>query len=331
MIFANCIPVKGICRSIIVDTQRNIFKFIPNDLFDLIPQFGSCKILEIYKKYGAENFDILEEYIEFLLIQEFAFLTNSPSSFPQIDTTWESPRQFTNAIIDINATSCYDINKVIEQLDDLGIEALQIRIFDEISFSFLKIISDATYLKTNRLRSVQFVLKFGPYTIEKKFIDLVNDNLLVSEVIIHSCSFSKVQHSELGFHIFYTEEEISDASKCGCIKPSYFTTNLNHLNEARNYNTCLNKKISIDVNGLIKNCPSMLTNYGKVDNDFENFNTISENEEFKKVWAIKKDDINICKVCEFRLICSDCRAYVEHTFDKPMKCNYNPYTSKWEN
>lgn len=44
------------------------------------------------------------------------------------------------------------------------------------------------------------------------------------------------------------------------------------------------------------------------------------------------DQIHICKDCEFRHICTDCRAYIEDPDDiysKPLKCGYNPYTGEW--
>jgi SPASM domain peptide maturase of grasp-with-spasm system len=54
---------------------------------------------------------------------------------------------------------------------------------------------------------------------------------------------------------------------------------------------------------------------------------------FKKYWDITKDQVAVCKDCEFRYICTDCRAYVENPEDmysKPLKCGYNPYTAEWE-
>ena len=59
---------------------------------------------------------------------------------------------------------------------------------------------------------------------------------------------------------------------------------------------------------------------------------------FKKYWTVTKDDIEICKDCEFRHVCTDCRAYTERTkfkdgidLSKPLKCGYNPYTGRWAN
>lgn len=54
---------------------------------------------------------------------------------------------------------------------------------------------------------------------------------------------------------------------------------------------------------------------------------------FKDLWSIKKDDIKICQDCEFRHICTDCRAFIDDPNDiysHPAKCTYNPYQAKWK-
>ena len=54
---------------------------------------------------------------------------------------------------------------------------------------------------------------------------------------------------------------------------------------------------------------------------------------FKEYWKISKNQIEICKQCEFRYVCSDCRAYVDQPgsiYSKPLKCGYDPYSNKWE-
>jgi hypothetical protein len=47
---------------------------------------------------------------------------------------------------------------------------------------------------------------------------------------------------------------------------------------------------------------------------------------------VRKDDIEVCKDCEFRYICTDCRIFKNDSNDiysKPKKCNYDPYTNTW--
>lgn len=54
---------------------------------------------------------------------------------------------------------------------------------------------------------------------------------------------------------------------------------------------------------------------------------------FKKHWNTTKDKIKVCRDCEFRYICTDCRAYTEDpkdSYSKPLKCGYDPYTGAWE-
>ena len=55
--------------------------------------------------------------------------------------------------------------------------------------------------------------------------------------------------------------------------------------------------------------------------------------DFSKYWKIKKDDVLVCKDCEFRYICTDCRAFINNPnnlISKPSKCKYDPYSAKWE-
>ncbi len=73
----------------------------------------------------------------------------------------------------------------------------------------------------------------------------------------------------------------------------------------------------------------MLENYGSINKI--SIEEIIKTENFKKFDKITKDQIKVCKDCEFRYICTDCRVFVEgNIHSKPLKCNYNPYKTKWE-
>ena len=75
-----------------------------------------------------------------------------------------------------------------------------------------------------------------------------------------------------------------------------------------------------------------------MNKDFGNIKNIKlqevlDTKGFKDLWNINKDQIAVCKDCEFRHICTDCRAYIEtpdNIYSKPLKCGYNPYTAEWE-
>jgi SPASM domain peptide maturase of grasp-with-spasm system len=130
--------------------------------------------------------------------------------------------------------------------------------------------------------------------------------------------------------IYFVEQNAFSEKDCGAIKPEFFTINLNTYTEALNHNSCLNRKISIDSRGYIKNCPSMEESFGHIS--VKNFKEVLFEKSFKKLWNITKDVIEDCKDCEFRYICTDCRAYLEspqNVYSKPLKCGYDPYTGIW--
>ncbi len=123
----------------------------------------------------------------------------------------------------------------------------------------------------------------------------------------------------------------SNVLQCGNILSDYFASNIKHYTEAQKNNTCLNRKIAIDIEGNIKNCPSMKESFGNIRDT--TLQEALEKPGFKKYWNITKDQIQTCKDCEFRYICTDCRAYLEapeDIYSKPLKCGYNPYTCEWE-
>jgi len=118
---------------------------------------------------------------------------------------------------------------------------------------------------------------------------------------------------------------------CGVIAINSFCINMPLFTESQHYNTCLNRKICIDENGEIKNCPAMSRSFGNIKDT-----TLEEalnKPGFKGLWGIRKDDIDVCKDCEFRYMCTDCRCFIrnpEDIYSQPAKCTYNPYQALWQ-
>ena len=83
--------------------------------------------------------------------------------------------------------------------------------------------------------------------------------------------------------------------------------------ESQSYNTCLNRKVSIDPKGFVKNCPSTIETFGNVE-DIKLKDLIT-NKEFIKMWGISKDQVLDCKVCEYRYICT-CLLYTSDAADE---------------
>ncbi len=332
-LFANCIPVRGAKRSIICDIDLNKYKHIPNSLFEVLTNCKNRNVGEVKSFYENNIDEGIDKYFSLLLEEGWGFLTDHPNSFPEIDTTWETPSAVKNAILDLSSTSTYNVEMALVQLEELGCEGVQIRCFTKVDFEIIRIISKAT-LNTG-FSYVEFILKYDTTINESNYFSLLSDNFRIRNLIIHSSIEDKTVNPQnetlLVGKLHYCVKHIDSESHCGIIDESFFNSNISLYTESLQFNSCLNRKISIDKNGEIKNCPSMSLSYGNIKNT--TLITALRNDSFKKTWFINKDQIEVCKDCEFRYICTDCRAYTQNkndAYSKPLKCSYNPYTATWE-
>lgn len=333
-LFSCCFLVKGKSQSIICDVQRRNYEVIPNSLYEILQNLDSERELEkIKKRYIGEDLEIFDSYIDFLLKEEFIFIDDSlHNRFPKIEIKFDLPCLISNSIIELNNNSNLNlIEKVIEQLDILRCESVEIRFYEDSFNNFKDIV--LPFFSDTGIRSLR--LLFNIDEIENDFFKNLGDKYnRIREVYIYSNKLLKSIESPF-FPIIQIKNKLI-LLNCGSVSEFYFSPDLKCFMEANLNNSCLHKKISIDVDGNIKNCPSMQQSFGNIENT--TLKEALQHEDFKKYWNLTKDNIEVCKDCEFRYICTDCRAYTErsHTdkngldISKPLKCGYNPYIGEWE-
>ena len=174
--------------------------------------------------------------------------------------------------------------------------------------------------------------------MDLSFVQVIQQNTVrIYSLIFYNCSQSPFKaKNDFRFSLNFIEDELQ-LSACGKVELKYFNTNISKVLESINHNSCLYKKIGIDRNGNIKNCPLMVESFGNIHTS--NLDEATNLPGFKKYWDLTKDYIETCKDCEFRYVCTDCRAYTEGNkknnagldISKPLKCGYNPYTGEWKN
>ncbi|MCW3162180.1 grasp-with-spasm system SPASM domain peptide maturase [Chryseobacterium oryctis] len=333
-LFSDILITKGATRIIISDLQRNVSELFPLELYDVIKEFKEKSIEDIMESYDLESQNFIKDYINVLLENEFGFITegNWDHNFLPFSYEFSTPNEIANAFLEIENIDI--LEKIIVVLSDLGCEQVVIHYDKELSLEqFMQI---ENYFKNSSVTTLEI---FSLYS------DNVNESLLagvnqfcsrIYSLIFYCCKKKLFKpKNEYKFVVTFTEEQIK-LNSCGKVDLKYFNTNLPKVLEAINHNSCLHKKISIDKDGNIKNCPSMSESFGNIrDTTLEE---ALQHKDFKKYWNLTKDNIEVCKDCEFRYICTDCRAYTERThisnvgFDtsKPLKCGYNPYTGEWE-
>jgi SPASM domain peptide maturase of grasp-with-spasm system len=329
ILYANCIPVKGATRSLICDLQLGRYFYVPNSLLEILKSTKEIRLLEILNSYEDNDRVIVESYFDFLVDNNLGFLDTDPKSFPDLSLEWDFPSEITNSIVDIEPAkiNTIDYKKIFKELDDLNCICMQIRFFGVVDILSLDNILSNTL--DSRIKEIRILSEFS-VSIESEIRKVtLFKHKRISQIIFYNCSESRIDN-ELGVPIIYVSTPYLDSNHCGQVCRSLFSINVPQFTEAQNFNSCLNRKISIDSNGRIKNCPSQ--NY-----DFGNANqvTLKEvllNEHFRSLWKVKKDDITICKDCEYRYICTDCRVFIKESnnlLSKPSKCTYDPYTASW--
>jgi len=326
ILFENCQITKGYSRSLLVDFQRRKLEFIDNEISDiLLLSSRKYSINEIIKPFAIKEKNIILEYFNFLLREEYAFLCTKEevNFFTKIDLSWDYPAEITNCIIDFDKEPD-DIKPYLDlfgDLDKLGCENIQIRDYSGLPIKFYK--SFLTHINKTIIHKIEILHKYiGKINI---YMSLLKEYPRITELTLHSAPVKSYDKINITQSIRQIKQIITDNSDCGVISPNYINLRLEHFLESNNYNTCLNRKVSIDVNGSIKNCPSMNTSFGNISNT--SIIDVIKQDKFTILWDIKKDDINICKECEFRHICTDCRAFLgkDINYEKPFKCNYNPH------
>ncbi|THF51402.1 grasp-with-spasm system SPASM domain peptide maturase [Flavobacterium supellecticarium] len=334
-LFANCLITKGISRSVICDLQRSKYVLIPNSFADLFSKQRYYNLKEAPRIFDQENLSIFHEYVAVLKDHNFIFSCSKKElkRFPQLQLKFEYPAKITNAIIDFDKNSNTTIKDIIQYfLIPYNCRHIQIRCFEDMDSIFF----DTLITEINHcfIKSVEFIIKDSFEQDYTQIMKWVENNRKIKSLVLHSSQENKViQKENYGFGIVVTtRQKITSESHCGIIHPDYFNITIESYTESLCYNSCLNRKISIDKSGNIKNCPSMKQSFGNIKS-IKTLDSIIENPDFNKYWTISKDKIETCMYCEFRYICIDCRAYLEtpeNIYSKPQKCGYDPFTNKWK-
>ncbi|WP_294287287.1 grasp-with-spasm system SPASM domain peptide maturase [uncultured Chryseobacterium sp.] len=333
-LFSNILITKGAMRILISDLQRNISELYPTELHDLIEELKTASVEGALEHYDQESRLVVQEYLDLLLEKEFGFLTQNDwdKNFPPLSQDYQEVSVISDIFVELHDLSVFDTLQ--HSIENLEIKHLVIfcpkTLMPEEFVEIDRIFSDST------LETIEIFSQFHN-TVDLDFIQALDKSTSrIYSLVFYSCPETPFNVADdFRFTISFTDQPLK-VSSCGKISLDYFNTNLPKVLESVNHNSCLHKKIGIDIGGNIKNCPAMPQTFGNIkDTTLEE---ALQHKDFKRYWNLTKDHIEVCKDCEFRYICTDCRAFTEQThFDenrldvsKPLKCGYNPYTAEWE-
>lgn len=110
------------------------------------------------------------------------------------------------------------------------------------------------------------------------------------------------------------------------VNKEFYERNISH-------NSCWFGKVAITNEGDILPCVFARDQVAGNIKD-QSLKDIIENS-ILKFWSLTVDKIEICKDCEYRYLCHDCRpwayGFTGNLYAKSPRCTYNPYTGEWGN
>lgn len=328
-LFSCCIIVEGHKQSALCDVQRGDFILLTQEQTHLLQQTAGASLAKLSTKYDQDSYENILNFFEALVHKDFGFYTNKAKQFPPINLDWDAPASITNAIIDLASPPNSKLIKTLEEICSVGCAALQLRFFYPVEPQAL--ITLLTVTNNSRIQSIEiFVPSQSAFDHVNEVQKMIDTHPRITQFVIFNSVKQEVINYR-GFPVIYLNASLEAKQHCGMVTQDLFILNIKSFTEFRHHNACLNRKISIDTDGNIKNCPSMSQSFGNIEDT--TLQKALAHPDLKKYWNITKDQISVCKDCEFRYICTDCRAYIEHPEDiysKPLKCGYNPYTCVWE-
>ncbi len=331
-LFSNCRIIKGASSSAIYDLQREELFQIPNSFLEILNSSGSEKIEDIYSKYPEES-ETLDEYFGFLLSNDLIFLMPNVKDFEkfkEIDFTYQYPFSLFSVIIALDNTklSISYIKNLLNNIEATKCKYVQLRFGLEIDH---KLISDTIKLFVDKgiFRSISVFLSQNDYESMLNYECLTYS--LINKLTIYSSNnqFNNVDE-EPEFrpdNVEYIEESDFPVFKnLNELRFKYFQPNIISYSEAQNHNIYYNKKAYINPKGGIQQSPFTDKVFGNVNT--KSLLSVISNQTFQEYWDISKDNIEVCKDCEFRYVCNDGRIPLKR--DNKMyyfaeSCTYDPY------
>src|SRR5690606_23938522 len=112
---------------------------------------------------------------------------------------------------------------------------------------------------------------------------------IINRFFVHSVPEGIIDKlKERGFKtynsVMLSAQVISNNKCCGKIGLDQFCISIDFYNISRKHNTCLYKKISIDQEGYIRNCPGFKSDFGKVSST--NLLSVISNKMYRTCWFI---------------------------------------------
>ncbi len=113
-------------------------------------------------------------------------------------------------------------------------------------------------------------------------------------------------------------------------KPKFPQIDKDTFVHRRYFHNCFSRSLCITSNGNVTPCIMIRDKIlGNISN--QSLINVFENCETQNFRKLTKNVILVCRDCEYRYLCFDCRVWApdDNFLGKPIWCSYDPYSGKW--
>ena len=258
-----------------------------------------------------------KEMISFLVDNNFAIITSFKPSFLGYNfENYNIPFYFETLIVDSSSEK-----NVLETLSYLPSQRLsryiQFRFFFECNELFIRNVLQIAIRKG--YFNIEFVFNYDRKENINAYSKIIAENMFyVSRIVIMNSRDQFINEQ-----LILNEKKLVDSQMCGLIDETLLCVNLDTYAKYVLGNNCLWKKIAIDIDGNIKNCPSMDFTYGNIKNT--DLISVLTNTRYLFFSGLRRIHIMECCKCHLAAFCIDCRGNLPicRIFEKPIKCLIN--------
>lgn len=307
-LFSHCIPQSGSNGIVLLDLQTHRVKEIPKSLYEVLSVDG-LSVNALKAHFGHLYDEGIDQYLPLLTKERYGFFSHTPALLAPLPEEWAYPGEVSNAQIEIGEESRYELPKILEELDDLGGQALKFifnKPFHKSGYEALQAITLLT--RESGFRYIELHLGFHWYE-QAFFTSLLRRNSRFQKVCFYDC---------LKKDIFQTEDPVLEGrmsffsgsiAKAPSLRDESRTPhtlpypNLDVFRESKLHNVGLNGKVAIDQHGHIKHHLLHSDTFGDISQ--HSIKEVVRMPEFKRKWMVHNGLVERCSNCKLRRICVD--------------------------
>jgi len=322
-LYEDCKIVLGYNRAMIYDFGRNEYYPIPISLAKIINKYNKKQSIDyVVNKYQKEYRKTIKEYFDFLFTKESIFQTETPELYLELSLEYDTYSIINTIILEYSVL--IDLKKLESLINSLNVEEIELKISN---ISDLDIV--LSKLNTSKLASIVLVIKYSKQLSKFFFLNLKHKYKKITQIIIYLAPFDKFYYLEEYKITKVSFIKTSLSFFDNLVRPSIFRVNINFFTEALKYNSYYHNKLFIDSSGYIIDS---FTKRKRLKNLLE-IKDYLRLDKINVLSFINKDNISICKDCEYRYMCVDPRIPKQNKEKKwysENDCGYNPYIAKWK-